>query len=491
MDPAAFPGMPHDGVPYNDNSQAFGTLEMNYKLTPQLTLTSQTSYYLVHTRLLYQLTGSGSAMGLFGGTNGYHRREEMQEFRLNSDFAGPLNFTAGAFIERGRFDNLFTAYGNTALRFPALLQKGQTIVDVKTESVFGQLRYKLTPQLELTAGARWTDERRSQVAYNMISGAAVNVIMPVPKIKAKNVAPEFTATYKPTDDMTIFAAYKKGYKSGSFNVGTNPTVNNTTHNEFGDEKVEGGEIGLKSRWLDRRLAFNLAVYDYKYTGLQVSANLPTTGTVVTTRTVNSGAAKIYGLESDVAYRPEAVENLNLRASLNYNHSRYNKLENIPCYGGQLVSLGCNQSPNAAGVFAGQSRSGLPLFRAPKWQANFGFDWEKEIGGFTLALENSNQYSSRYITDLGYLWRQKAFIKTDVSLTLKAPNDRWEIALIGKNLNNALTTGNCTNSNNQAGLIGGTQGTGTNTPGIAGTDEVGCFMDRGRELWVRVTFRPFN
>ena len=83
-----------------------------------------------------------------------------------------------------------------------------------------------------------------------------------------NVAPELTLTYRPTDTLTAYGSLKKGYKSGSFNITTltAPGVDNS----FGDEEVEGGEIGLKTRLLDRRLALDVAAYDYKYKGLQVA-----------------------------------------------------------------------------------------------------------------------------------------------------------------------------------------------------------------------------
>jgi iron complex outermembrane receptor protein len=494
--PAAFPGVIHGGVPYIDTTQTYGTLELNYRINPQLTLTSQTGYYLVHNRALYQAAQTGAAAGILAAENGFHRRENTQEFRLNSDYEGPLNFTAGAFFERGKFDNLFTGRGNTTLtipgtsvHYPALLQKGQKIVNVKTDSVFGQVRYKITPQLELAAGARWTNERRDQTAINLITGTPTVIVMPVPKIHAKNVAPELTATYKPTEDMTIFGSLKKGYKSGSFNVAVSAPATGE-NNAFGDEKVEGGEIGLKSRWMDRALLFNIAGYSYKFTGLQVGSNVQTANGTPATRTVNAGRAKIYGVEADVAYRPEEIPGLNLNASINWNHARYNSLENIPCYGGQTVAEGCNQLPNTAGAFTAQDRSGYPLFRAPDWQATFGFSWEKPMGDYTLVISNSNMYSSKYITNLGFITYQKGFIKADASIAVRGPQERWEVDLIGKNLSNEMTSGNCSNGNQQAGLSGGLL-TGTNSRGPAGIDENGCFMDRGREIWVRVTFKPFN
>jgi iron complex outermembrane receptor protein len=317
--------------------------------------------------------------------------------------------------------------------------------------------------------------------------------MAVPKIRAKNVSPEVTLTWRPTDDLTLFGAWKQGYKSGSFNVSTPPFTGE--NNAFGDEKVQGGEVGLKSRWLDRTLLFNLAAYDYKYTGLQVGANVQSNAGVTVTRTVNAGAARDYGVEADVSYSPEQFEGLSLNASLNYNHGRYSKLDNLPCYGGQTIAAGCNElySPTANGGLGGytsESRSGVPMFRAPDWQGTFGFSWEKPISDFTLVLASNTYYSSKYVADLGYLWYQKAFAKTDASVTLRSPNDRWEVALIGKNLNNALTSGTCANSNSQAGQTGG-QITGSTGAGPAGIDEVGCYMDRGREIWVRFTWKPFN
>ena len=45
LDPAAFPGVPNGGVPYLQNEQNFGTLELNYDIRPDLSLTSTTAYY--------------------------------------------------------------------------------------------------------------------------------------------------------------------------------------------------------------------------------------------------------------------------------------------------------------------------------------------------------------------------------------------------------------------------------------------------------------
>src|SRR5690606_17256767 len=44
LDPAAFAGMFNDGIPFGHTKQTFGTLEMNYRDNPELTLSSVTCY---------------------------------------------------------------------------------------------------------------------------------------------------------------------------------------------------------------------------------------------------------------------------------------------------------------------------------------------------------------------------------------------------------------------------------------------------------------
>jgi iron complex outermembrane receptor protein len=110
----------------------------------------------------------------------------------------------------------------------------------------------------------------------------------------------------------------------------------------------------------------------------------------------------------------------------------------------------------------------------------------------LAFNDSNQYSSKYLTDLGNRpdFYQGSFIKADMTVALRGPHDSWELAVIGKDLNDALTVGNCTNVNEAAGYLGG-EITGGTTRGPAGVDELGCLVDRGREVWLRLTVKPFN
>jgi outer membrane receptor protein involved in Fe transport len=495
MDPTSFRYLADpSGILVNDTRQQFGSLELNYRPRPDITVTSVTSYY--HLRFVSQQSAAGSTAagpGLASLVFPFTRRDVTEELRVNSDFTGPLNFTFGGFYQKGRLRNHGGLSGNTALGITSVTSNYQHFVNIETISGFGQARYKIVPNVELAAGARFTHETRDLSVTNFASGTGVPFPTAVPKISSSNWSPEVTLTFKPTDNITTFAAYKKGFKSGSFQLsgpaGVNPDLS------FGDERAHGWEVGVKARTEDRSLFASLAFYDYIYKGLQVGVSAVPLNGVPVARTLNAGGAKVYGVDFDIAYVPPQVDGLKLNGGLEWNHGRFTDMNGVPCWGGQMVSEGCNQARNPnTNLFTAQSMTGQPLLRAPDWQANFGFDYERSIGGdLVFGFSNSNKVSSRYLAILGQRadFYQPGYLKSDITMSLKNESNRWEVSVIGKNVGDKLTSGGCANSNAQNGISLGGITTGGTTRGAAGVDEVSCYMDRGREVWFRVTLRPFN
>ena len=537
MNPSFFPGIARGGVPYLENKQDFGTLELTYDLRPELTLTSTTGFYRLRSSSQVNTSHSTAAGPAFAVRNTFERDEFTQELRLDSDFNGALNFTLGGFYQDGRLYDRVRFIRNTAYGFlsPAIVgadilnDDRASTVDIKTYSVFGQARYEITPQLELAGGVRWTDEARSLSVFDFQNNFDLTPFLPRSRVHSSTFSPEATITYTPTDDLTVFGSYKKGFKSGSFSVATPPAavrdpatgaVIGASDNSFDDEKVEGYEIGVKSRLLDRSFLVNVAFYDYRYKGLQVGGIEPTVGGVPVIRTVNAGAARTDGVDLDLSYRPPSIDGLDINASVNWNRARYSELNNIPCYSGQTVAQGCttffapfpasapagqpsqaNPGPGAivvgglSGYNTGQDLSGTPMIRAPEWTANFGFNYEMPVSkGMRLQFTNNNQISSKFARFLA-LGRpdrdnfQNGFIKIDASVALKGEDDSWEVALMGKNITDKLTASNCSASNFAGGLVLGSPITGGTSSGPAGFAETGCYTDTGRSVWLRFTFRP--
>lgn len=490
LDPVAFPLINNGGVPVRKFDQTFGSLEMNYEVSAGLTVTSLSGFYVLKQDAVYSLFTSGAASPL-AVNDTLKRRDISQEVRLTSDFTGPLDFMIGGFFHDGSVDYAFELPGNTAFGFlPPNLGAAAHEVDIRAVSLFGQILWKVVPEVEVAAGARWTHEKRSHRAFDTITGVPVEVPLATPEISSSNVSPEVSITYTPTQDLTLFISYKTGFKSGSFNVTGTPPANSET--SFNDEKVKGFEGGVKARLLDRHLDVGLAGYYYKYSDLQVGATLndPTQGFGV--RTLNAASAKVYGIDFDLRYRIPSVENLSLNTAISWNHARYKKFDNAQCWGGQMISEGCNLLFNpSTQLFNAQDLSGRELLRAPEWTATASFDYEFPVSsGIKVALGGGGRYSSSYFTN--FLLRddmvQDSYVKLNARVAIGAEDDRWELALIGNNLTDKKTCGNSSNSNLQNGLIFGGVITGGTTRGAAGVDELLCALELGREVQLRLSVR---
>lgn len=488
FDPAYWPGIRNGGVPFADSKQTFGTLEQTFDVSKSLSIASVTGLYKINQDNL--IRGSGSSNPTLAADFTFETRQFTQELRLTSDFEdSPVNFMIGAFYQDAEIEVQNRLRGNTAFGLAALVQSGLHEVDVKSISAFGQVLWKVTPQVEVAAGARYTDEERDHALFNDLTNSEVDLLEP--ELRAKNTSPELSVTYTPTDDLTLFGAYRQGFKSGSFN--TVVVASSTQSAAFGDEKAKGGEVGLKARLLDRSLAVNVAAYRYKYSDLQVGANDISETGVIQLRTINAASAKVQGIEADASYSPPAARSLTLFGDVNYNRARFTSFPNAPCSNGQTIGEGCDQVLNTStGRYTSQDLSHRPLVRAPEWTASLGFDYDLSIGtGKTLSFGATARYTDNFYTNLVELpeYLQDSYIKTNANLALKADDGAWEVALIGNNLANKITTGHCSNSNSQNGTVLGGQLQGGLVKGAAGSDEVYCVAERGREVWVRFTVRP--
>ena len=77
--------------------------------------------------------------------------------------------------------------------------------------------------------------------------------------------PKATLRYKPTDDLTFYGGWSRGFRSGGFNqtgVGAIAAASGHlgVHDLFQAEIADTWEVGAKSQWFDRRLSANAAFY---------------------------------------------------------------------------------------------------------------------------------------------------------------------------------------------------------------------------------------
>ncbi len=427
-----YPGS-HGGVPYSETVTILSSLTMNYHLTDQILLTSVTGYFKTRDTGFANFDFTDFAMA--DGENNEFNTSWTEELRATSSFTGPLNFTAGFFYEN---DNRHFLQSGFVAYLPLDPTTGQSNTFGSTQdfsgntySGYADLDWKIIPNLDLSGGARYTYEQKNANVGSTYLNAFLPIGAPVGEriigdINEHNVSPEATLTYHIASNMMVYGAYKQGFKSGGFSEPAVIPVNATAANqEFGQEHVYGGEIGFKFSNLINRFTGDLTLYDYTYTGLQLTAFQASTTSYFTQ---NAASAISEGVELNLAY--QATRALTLNASTGYSNAHYISFPNSQCWVGQTAAEGC--------VDGVQNLSGQPLSRAPLWSVLMGASYDTEVyNDWRINLNVSGRYSTGYYIGTNnnpYGW-QGDYETVDASVKYYDP--QWEFALIGRNLSNTI------------------------------------------------------
>src|SRR5690606_12203060 len=137
-----------------------------------------------------------------------------------------INFMAGVFYE-DTHQNFFNSSRIAAVpadpdtgKYQSWEKPGTT--DGRTISVFGQASLDIMPNLELSAGGRYTHEKKDSVLRNSyihpFLAAVFNTDTFTSNFKDSNFSPEVSLTYHPIPNTTLYAAYKTGFKSGGLGL---------------------------------------------------------------------------------------------------------------------------------------------------------------------------------------------------------------------------------------------------------------------------------
>lgn len=367
------------------------------------------------------------------------------EARVLTTFEGPVNVLAGVYYQKTGFDfdmfPMFAGLENTAaptgMRYVGAWKRSLT--DGETMSGYAQLIYQPVDSVEITAGARYIRETKDSIFVQPYANPAL-----VPAIYLvnepvvgdqtfNNVSPEATVNWKPVDGVMLYAAYKTGFKSGGFSNNSIYGINTIPGAlQFDGEEARGFEVGAKTLLWDQQLQLNAGAYRYKYTDLQIDFYNANTISYITT---NAGSSKVEGVELEALFAPSAVAGLTLNGSVNYNRSRYEDFQG-PCYGGQTIGQGCSISGPGGAPF--QDLSGKPTANAPEWLLSAGVDYRIPLGnGTLLGLGVDARYSDSYYASPfnATLSRQPGYTFLNASARLAGRDDRWEVAVFGRNLTN--------------------------------------------------------
>jgi outer membrane receptor protein involved in Fe transport len=115
------------------------------------------------------------------------------------------------------------------------------------------------------------------------------------------------------NEANIYVAAKSAFK---------PAAPNLTEAESAEilkpERTRSGEIGVKTRWLDRQLSFNLSFFHMIFENLVVS----TLGADGNPALVNAGKERFQGMEIQAGYRPNVLPDIELIGGYAHHDARY-------------------------------------------------------------------------------------------------------------------------------------------------------------------------
>ncbi len=363
-------------------------------------------------------------------------------------------------------------------------------------------------KLSLTLGARYTNERKQLTGNfnvnnnlcaalrNNVLPASLNALIPTLQSLAcviNGTAPagftsaspgstkkedQITGTavlsFKPVDDVLIYASFSKGYKAGGFNLDTsaldatcNPLAGsaalqaacaarlalpaNTPGNarpeladlQFAPEKVDSYELGIK--YNGRGFDVNLAMFNQNYTNFQLNTfngvNFEVTNVQAcsdslsggdTDGSATTGACAANRLASGVRARGFELEllahparNFTVNGGLTYAQTAYKK---------NLV--GTNGRPLSPVLF---QLPGRQISNAPKYVITGGGAWTPDIGssGMSALVYLDFRYQSDVNTgsDLDIEKVQDGFITMNGRLGLYGSEKKWGVELWAQNLLN--------------------------------------------------------
>ena len=399
LDDVTNPGANSDILGRENTRFRDASLRMDYDTGP-VTLTSITGWADVRQKVYGDFDYTNRpllAQDLIYGTKVFN-----QDVRAASNGDGPFSWIVGAFYQERK--ELLRLRVGTPINGSSSINRGviPTVIDQDinkrsvSKSVYAQLSYKITPQLEVLGALRYDDDRQHNVDRN-------NPGPTTARAEFSAVQPKAQVSYKVTPGVMVYATYSEGFRAGGFSQTT----------LFANEKTRNYEAGFKTQFDDGRYTINGSAFYINYEN-QLLSYVVNTNTAAIRRTINIPQTQINGFELEMSARP--TRRLTANIGVGFTDSVVKKVAPDPI----ISTAGAvgKKSP----LVAPFTLSASATHRAPISDA---LDFVTYVavqhrGGYFFDLTNTIYTAT----------------KTFVDANLSIDAGKWTVGLYGKNLTNA-------------------------------------------------------
>lgn len=390
------PIAPRKTVAYDEaqgNDQAYKTKGASAHLTWDFggaALTSITAYET--TKGYSRGDTDGGAAALFpvnGAPNGFGQSQGQvrdldqwtQELRLASTGDGPFKWQFGGFYfdSRDITDFYQRAYFlTTAARNP---NNWVRLHNVNTSwAVFGQASYRIGDKFTITAGARYTDDKKNTrllKTADTAAGAVTYTGRRFVELEGKEPSWDVSALYQANDDLSFYARIARGFRGPT--IQGRSAVFNSDFTTADSETITSYEAGLKSVSFDNRLRFNASAFFWNLKDIQLNGNDSNGNGVL----FNADKAQAYGAEAELEFRPVPELSLSLGGSILHTEIKDKRVYAQVCALNGVVVCTVEDPTITRPLFGAPTVfaqiDGNPLPNAPKWNLNFTARYDLPVG----------------------------------------------------------------------------------------------------------------
>jgi iron complex outermembrane receptor protein len=340
-----------------------------------------------------------------------------QEFDLNGQ-TGPVDWVAGAFLMADSFtQNTFFAFplGFAPLPPGFFLRFDSPKGDTDAYAVFGDATWKLTQNLRLIGGVRWSRDEISMIHHNDVGLIAGRVSLldtcPTQRddLAWDSVTYRAGLQYEVQGTGQAYATVSNGFKSGGVNFAG-------CDNPFNPETLTSYEAGFKGHFADGRARLNLSAFWYDYNDFQLAQVIGIVG-----RVTNAATATVKGVEVGGQWTPD--EHWSLDAGLVWLDATFGSFQSTDSLHPEL------------GL---QNLHGRRLPNAPRLSGNLGVAYRTamtERGRLTLRADvtaRSTVYFREFNTPAE---SQPGYAVANANLIWDSPDGRYTVRVFGNNLAN--------------------------------------------------------
>ncbi|MBT2134505.1 TonB-dependent receptor [Croceibacterium sp. LX-88] len=319
-----YPGEPEQytnpAISYFDSWGVSNNLEID--LNDSLALTSITAFRHADGQSAWD--GDNSPENISNNFSTFRHDQFTQELRLSATVGETADITLGGYYYKGDSE----LGGRVHVGIAGLDFVPNDPFDQTSVSAFAHGVLHITDALNLTAGLRYTDEKKT---YTFSRTSPLPGVPTDPRVasldglsrtfKGDNIDWRVALDYEVAPDIRLYGQVATGLKGGGINPRPYLEMQAVPYDQ---ETATSYEAGLKSMLFDRRLRLNLAYYhtDYRNYQGQVSAcpDISPPGFPFCSATRNVGDAKIDGFEVEFDARP--VEGLSIDGSVSYTDFRF-------------------------------------------------------------------------------------------------------------------------------------------------------------------------